>query len=381
MSNTAAQISPAVLERAPYYADLDAARGMLMALGVVIHTANIYSPGASDVIPDPDGGAAFTYIVEAMHLFRMPAFFLISGFFCAMSLHKYGAGKVLRVRALRLLLPLVTTVLTFNVGALWLLARAGVVSLGPPLSAGNALAEFATVNWLLHLWFLVVLFAFVAISALLFAVARKKPPSISASFRSIDPLYLAPVFALLSYGAPAFGAIASSVVYTPRVGALTVYTFLEYAPYFIVGYYLFSRPEMMSKLRRYSNAKAMLFLAVVLFWPVEKITRLLPDALELGFAALGSWVATLTAFPVFVALVDRLQFDARALARASYTFYLAHFVLVTAYSTLVVRVSAPAGVEFSFIVAATLALTLLFHFYVVQKSSILSLSLNGRHIR
>lgn len=189
------------------------------------------------------------------------------------------------------------------------------------------------------------------------------------------------MFALLSYGAPAFGSIASGIVYTPRVGALTVYTFLEYAPYFVVGYYLFSRPEMMSKLRRYSTAKAALFLTVVLIWPVEKITHLLPGALELGFAALGSWIATLAAFPVFVALVERLQFDTRALARASYTVYLTHFVLVTAFSTLVVGLSAPAGAEFAFVVVATLILSLLFHFYAVQKSPTLSLLLNGRRIR
>jgi len=43
--------------------------------------------------------------------------------------------------------------------------------------------------------------------------------------------------------------------------------------------------------------------------------------------------------------------------------------------------SAPAAAEFALVVVATLILTLLFHFFVVQKIPMLSLLLNGRRIR
>ncbi|MEQ8177766.1 MAG: hypothetical protein RIA10_05465 [Amphiplicatus sp.] len=48
-----------------------------MALRIAIYTAKTYSPCASDVMPDPDGGAIFACIIVAMHpwsFFRFSSF-------------------------------------------------------------------------------------------------------------------------------------------------------------------------------------------------------------------------------------------------------------------------------------------------------------------
>ena len=60
---------------------LDAMRSILMILGIVLHSANVFSD--SDwAIQNIDTSVYFSYLVEVIHLFRMPAFFIVSGFFC-----------------------------------------------------------------------------------------------------------------------------------------------------------------------------------------------------------------------------------------------------------------------------------------------------------
>ena len=69
---------------------LDAFRATLMILGVLLHTSLSYLP-----VPWPylDKGANSIFLgglTDFIHLFRMPAFFLISGFFGALLWKKRG---------------------------------------------------------------------------------------------------------------------------------------------------------------------------------------------------------------------------------------------------------------------------------------------------
>lgn len=77
---------------------LDAYRATLMVLGVVIHTALVY--GMSGVI-------------DSIHTFRMPAFYLLSGYFGALLFYKYGLVIMLKNRIKRLLYPFIVLVFVF----------------------------------------------------------------------------------------------------------------------------------------------------------------------------------------------------------------------------------------------------------------------------
>ena len=89
--------------------DLDALRAFAMLLGIVLHGALAFIPGAwavTDASVEGDG-TPFAWLTMAIHGFRMPVFFLMSGFFTAMLLRQRGLGKLVRHRAQRILLPLV----------------------------------------------------------------------------------------------------------------------------------------------------------------------------------------------------------------------------------------------------------------------------------
>src|SRR5262249_43949527 len=80
----AAATSPVPRSRAsgaPRYHDLDALRAILMTLGVVIHSADIYTASPRWVINDPHGSPFFDGLISALCGFRMQAFFIIAGFF------------------------------------------------------------------------------------------------------------------------------------------------------------------------------------------------------------------------------------------------------------------------------------------------------------
>jgi fucose 4-O-acetylase-like acetyltransferase len=99
-----------------------------MLLGVVYHTLVFrMMVGGGPPGPMPPGGAS-RYLQDWLHSFRMPLFFLISGFFGRMMLEKYGTAAYFRKRWARIGVPLVVGMFTF--GPAYILTR-DAVSSGP----------------------------------------------------------------------------------------------------------------------------------------------------------------------------------------------------------------------------------------------------------
>lgn len=88
---------------------LDALRAIMMLLGMVIHSAVIYSPYVSQVkaIQAEETNPFFHYLVELIHAFRMQVFFIVSGYFGALLYFRKGPYEMIRNRITRLLFPLV----------------------------------------------------------------------------------------------------------------------------------------------------------------------------------------------------------------------------------------------------------------------------------
>lgn len=97
--------------------DLDALRAFAMLLGIALHATLAYI-GAGWVVSDERSSLALGMLVNAVHGFRMPLFFLLSGFFTAMLWRRQGVAYLASQRARRILLPLVVGCLTI-VPAMW----------------------------------------------------------------------------------------------------------------------------------------------------------------------------------------------------------------------------------------------------------------------
>src|SRR3954452_20902469 len=91
--------------------DLDALRAGAMLLGIVLHASLSFFPSfwlVTDRRQEPGLGVLFS----AIHGFRMPLFFVMSGFFSAMLLHRRGRGSLVKHRFHRVLLPLLAGMFT-----------------------------------------------------------------------------------------------------------------------------------------------------------------------------------------------------------------------------------------------------------------------------
>ena len=91
--------------------DLDALRGAAMLLGIALHGAMSFGVGIWPIVDtQPNGG--FRWLFSAIHGFRMPLFFLLSGFFTAMLWRQRGVRAMLWHRCRRIGVPFVIGVST-----------------------------------------------------------------------------------------------------------------------------------------------------------------------------------------------------------------------------------------------------------------------------
>ncbi len=100
--------------------DLDALRAVAMLLGIVLHAALSFAP-IPWTVKDAQQSEFYGVLFAAIHGFRMPLFFLISGFFTAMLWRKRGLVGLINQRLKRIVLPLVIGCLTI-VPAMWVVS-------------------------------------------------------------------------------------------------------------------------------------------------------------------------------------------------------------------------------------------------------------------
>lgn len=91
--------------------DLDALRGFAMALGLVVHASLSFFP-IPWVVHDTEPSDVLPLVFVAIHGFRMPLFFVLSGYFTMLVYRRRGLGHLLRQRFARIVIPLLIAWLT-----------------------------------------------------------------------------------------------------------------------------------------------------------------------------------------------------------------------------------------------------------------------------
>lgn len=103
--------------------DLDALRTFAMLLGIVLH-AGLSFANVPWVVQDIRKNDEFGIVFAAIHGFRMPLFFVMSGFFTAMLWKKFGLKKFLKHRIRRILFPLLLGLITVIPLQNWIISLA-----------------------------------------------------------------------------------------------------------------------------------------------------------------------------------------------------------------------------------------------------------------
>lgn len=366
--------------------DLDALRAVLMVLGVFVHGAYVYSVGLPWKVNSPEGSVFFTGLVEAIHAFRMPGFFILSGFFAYMILKRYGAARFLHLRLRRLLIPMLSAAVLLNTLEgyfLHLRDTRGGTGFAAYLISPHYARHWIEGAWVGHLWFLIDVVAYslaLAAAMALFARGFLRRDLAAAALRRIPEkgglLFLLPL-ANLGF---IFIASLSSMFYVKWAGFLQIKEMLEYLPFFAFGVLLHASPSMMREQLRFRKWHLPVLLAAAMARHALSPHKnsALGEAAILYLSLLIAWVTCVLLFAVFKALMNRPRRAVAYFSEASYSIYLFHHVCIVALGTALLAVDWNIYLEFALITGATLAGTLAIHRYLVMRYAPIRFLFNGK---
>ena len=151
-------IAPIAAPAPRYFHGLDELRAALMLIGVFWHAAAVLSPFAAFVYASPYHQSMALYAsIYPEHLFRMEAFFMVSGFLAQMTLARKDKQVFWRARLKRVLVPLLLGCLGVNF----------VLQVFGSIFMDYQWAHYDLWRWVMHGWFLICLMVFATIDMLL----------------------------------------------------------------------------------------------------------------------------------------------------------------------------------------------------------------------
>ena len=363
---------------------LDALRAFAMLLGIVLHAALSFSD-IPWTVNDIHRSGWFTLAFLVIHGFRMPLFFMLSGFLTAMLCQRRGVGGLIAQRRRRLLLPLAISCVTIIpvtwFVVIWAKSRqvsepvAEAVSAAATEPTGTALQvvefllfQFPVLQHVWFLWFLCLLTGGFAIAAVLLRglPTFRVPECLVATplvFIWLIPLTMLAQSPMARGGTdPSFGPDTSCSV-IPMWPVLAYY-----ALFFGFGALLYSVPNGIGRIGRgwpvWLGAAVIVFpFALSLSVHAELATLLIPDptarhVLALLGQSMYAWLMIFGLTGLCQRTLHRERPVVRYLADSAYWLYLAHLPLVVAGQALVAGIDLPAAVKFLFLVTASLALLL-----------------------
>jgi len=237
------------------YHYLDNVRALAMFAGVLFHAALAYSPLMHSFwfTSGSENSASIDIVIFFVHLFRMPVFFLVSGFFAIMLIQKRGLSSFLKNRSMRILLPfiifypLLGAAIFFAIG--WALEN--VENLSPMLQfiktmQNNPDAPPPPLSTM-HLWFLFNLFLFVLTSVALYKFnffQSKLVQKISSAKFILFVLPLLMIPAMFTQPAPH----PAAEKFYPEL-----WSFGFYGLFFILGCLIFLKQSLLDELEPYKN--------------------------------------------------------------------------------------------------------------------------------
>jgi len=352
---------------------MDNLRALAMLWGVLFHVALAYSPLMHPFYPaaDRSQSAGVDLCIWFLHLFRMPLFFLVAGFFAAMLLRKRGMGGLFRNRLRRIALPLVIFC-PLAIAAMSYSTLHAAASVQHPSPALSMIAQFSRMAnpptqpvSTAHLWFLYyLLFLYV----LVWTARSLGLGKVADRVRGLNPVW--PLGLLPMLLVP---ALASVTAPHPAPEGLfpQFWAFGFYGPFFAAGYLLFGHEALLDRLRRLAPWLLAASLALYgVFWYL--LQRHVPSAanpsatvpMAMAEAYVSVWM-TCVCLIAGRALLDRGNRLLRYLSDASYWVYIAHLPVLFAIQYRLMDVNLGWGAKFAISLVATSALCLLsYHLFV-----------------
>ncbi|MCR5886657.1 acyltransferase family protein [Hymenobacter sp. J193] len=395
---------PPALPQERYFA-LDGLRAVMMLLGVVLHSAQPYATWTFSIYT-AFHDTAHTFVLSGLafllHLFRMPAFFVMAGFFGSVIWHARGTRALLRNRVKRVLLPLVLSwvvlfpLIVLSAAFTVLGGPKGVAHIVQQLHSGALLAknnltfsQLLMQMGLVHLWFLYFLMLFYGAITLLLRGLRQLPQKIkNLADNSFKQIMLQPAGVVLLAAITGLTMVPMRPANKVTTGIEGTHAFLPpiailvaYFVFFVFGWLLFRHKHLLTRLRDrawlYTSlglGAAGLYAWLILHPPVAK-----PHLLQVAVAAPAIWLLSLGSIGLAMRYFRKPTGLFQYLSEASYWVYLVHVPLTLLLPGLLIDLPLPALLKFLLTWAGATGISLLTYQYWVRTTP-LGGWLNGRRL-
>ena len=359
----------------------------MMLLGVVLHSAITYGEfNYGDAWSLKDQGSTnlvYDLMVWIIHIFRMPIFFAISGFFGALLFYERGSKKMIQNRIKRVLIPFLVFlfILWPFVAFAWIFTSANM--------SGNQSAFSATLTTMsnplvyipkntFHLWFLYYLIYFIGFSWLL-ALIMKKLVKLSRSIKKVFQF----LFRYTLISPFIFASFLFCTLYLLDVEDIDNNTFfipdwkswLLYLQFYIWGWLLFKSKELLNKLISFDYL--FLILAISLFTLNVIFTDAISHIQYMAVNALMKWLFLFGIMGMFMRGVSSENTKMLYISDSSYWVYLIHLPLTGFIPGLMINLNLPTHIKFLIVLLTTSVFCLITYNYFVR-STFIGKFLNGK---
>jgi peptidoglycan/LPS O-acetylase OafA/YrhL len=315
---------------------LDALRAAMMFLGIYLHAVVAYSPSGGWPWRQTELSRTLDWSLSIIHVFRMPIFYAMAGFFAALLLARYGVRRAAWNRFMRIVVP-------FVVGwiVVWplimLIAATGLYNFDIALDAfaSGRIWRYASP---MHLWFVEYLIVLYLLAVLVVALVRRvvQPGMRQWLMRSFHRIVLSP-WAPLALALPSFAAqllmpnpwIEDPPGFVPVFGIVAVY-----AIPFAFGWLLFLERDLLDVLIRRAWLYAALAVVTSVAYrysyamPVDRAVRFYVIR---AVHALDMWLLILGVAGLFLRYLADHSAWRRYLCDSSYFLYIAHMPVILAF--------------------------------------------------
>lgn len=356
---------------------MDALRASTMFLLVPVHAAGLLAVNGHP-------GEWATSVFWTVHIFRLPLFFSMSGFFLALLLQRKGLGETARNRTLRIAIPLLIGMMTL----VPLMLLASQVT-GTAINDHGRVADGNPFRFELNfLWFLWYLLIVDGIAVALYLLAPRVLRSGGRAIRwavghpAIGLLLLAIPTAAAMWPAATWMTAPTRETYVPEPQVLAYY-----ALFFGLGATLYTHRDVVEAANR--NAWKWLACALVAAVPAGILfsfhnTALGEQAHVHGAGLLVHAVATWSSLIALVGLADRYLNRPRPafryVADSSYWVYLSHLPMMVLITGLVGASTFGIAPKFAVVTVASLAFSFATYPLFVRYT-IIGRTLNGPRTR
>ena len=355
--------------------ELDALRAVAMLLGVVLHSLLFLMPDPHSLWPVQDAWEAtietevnpYVHLFLLIHGFRMPVFFLLSGFFTAMLWQRRGLGPLIEHRLKRIALPLGVGALTVIPVCVLVFSAFDSVHYGEFNPLTWPIALFASNNFF-HLWFLWQLLLLLAIFAIAVRLGLKFS---SPGWWALIPLAAVSMFLMTE---PIVGPDTSATL-VPHPNVLGFY-----AIFFFFGAFFYQRQIAMQRWWAWGiiPALALAYIGALFFVLSEPLS--VGWAVTSVFQAAYAWLMCFGMMGLFRLIAARERAWVRYMSDSSYWLYLWHLPLVVVAQWLLVDVALSVHLKFLVVFGAVTALLLVLYHLGVRYTPIGTM-LNGKRTR